>query len=155
MPSSWGSTGRCRRTTVRSPRDTRAGSPRRYCAEEAGGTREHVASRDHRVHGERRVEGGVHVIGEGSPAALCRAGERSHHDIVATWAGLDELAAQCAIAAADEIACDSVAHRPRDDDAQPQWFIGVALEAVVDRRGRDRATAATDDHPEVVGADDP
>src|SRR3954470_9506555 len=111
MPSSWGSTGKRRRTTVRSPRGTRAGSPRRYCAEEGEGTRERVASLAYRVHRERLVEGGVHVIGEGSPAALCRAGERPHHDVVAAGAGLNELAAQCAVAAANEIAGDSISDR--------------------------------------------
>ena len=66
----------------------------------------------------------MHVIGESSPAGLCRAGERPHHDIVAVSAGLDELPTQGPVATTNQIARGGVTDRSRDDDPEPERLAG-------------------------------
>lgn len=95
----------------------------------------------------------MHIVCEANPALLCSAGECTYHKVGPVRARVDQLPTECAVTAANQVAINRVAHRPRHDDPDPQGLVSTALEPVVHGTGGYRLAATSNGRAKVFGAD--
>lgn len=97
----------------------------------------------------------MHVGGETSPATLGAAGEGAHDDIHAAGTRIDQLAADGAHPAPEQVALDRTADGTGDDEAEPRGVALGPLEPVVHGERGCGTPASAHDGPEVLGLDHP
>jgi len=120
-----GNTGRHPRRAVRSPRDRRGGSPRRYCAAEAVRTRPFGSSSRHTP-----LNSFSNLNLQGRPLDLIAAWQSPDHDIRASAQRIQQLVADGLHSAAHDITPNGSTDAFRDDEAESGWCICIALSEV-------------------------